>query len=105
MSKNFKRVIAVILSIMLITTMIPMNLVSAAVAETQSVGLNGSGTESNPYLIGSAEDFTAFAQKVNNGEYTAHAKLVDNITLNSFVTNSDRQLDDGDYTNYAVIGN
>ena len=42
--------------------------------------LAGSGTQDDPYLIGSANDWIIFAQKVNAGQTAAHAKLTADIT-------------------------
>lgn len=41
----------------------------------------GSGTESDPYLIGSAEDLVWFRDYVNNSHYTVRAKLTADIDL------------------------
>lgn len=35
----------------------------------RKIGLNGSGTETNPYQIGTAEELFLFAEKVNDGTY------------------------------------
>ena len=104
MVKNFKRVIAIVISIMLITTMIPMNLVSAAVAETQSVGLKGTGTADDPYLIYNADDYKEFANLVNNGSTSISANLMDDITFNTDVVSADGDLNDGNFESVTVIG-
>ena len=45
---------------------------------------NGDGTEESPYLIGSAEDWDLFTEKINNGiGQGAYYKLTNDITLGS----------------------
>ncbi len=46
-------------------------------------GMSGSGTSSNPYQIGTADDLFEFASKVNGGEYGAWAVLTADINLNN----------------------
>ena len=52
----------------------------------------GSGTEENPYQIGTAVELYWFAQTVNEGDYDAHAVLTDNITINSDVLDENGNL-------------
>ena len=47
-------------------------------------GLRGKGTESNPYEIGSQEDWEVFTENINNGiNTTAYYILKDDVTLGS----------------------
>ena len=41
--------------------------------------ISGSGTDGDPYLIGSVEDWNALADKVANGESSIHARLTANL--------------------------
>lgn len=50
----------------------------AVLAQTETT-LTGDGTSDDPYLIGSVEDWNAFAEKVNSGETTACAKLIKDV--------------------------
>ena len=47
----------------------------------ESRDLHGTGTASDPYLISSVAQLEQFRDKTNTGEYTAHAKLVNDIDL------------------------
>lgn len=56
--------------------------------------LTGDGTTDNPYQIEDADDLEAFAEKVNGGETTACAILVNDITLNNDVLDENGELND-----------
>ena len=47
--------------------------------ESEALFIGGSGTESDPYQIGSVDDWNAFAQKVRDGEHTACAVMTDDV--------------------------
>lgn len=54
--------------------------------------LTGDGTTDNPYQIEDADDLEAFAEKVNGGETTACAILVNDITFNNDVLDENGEL-------------
>ena len=54
-----------------------------SLADEEGIFDSGSGTEEDPYLISTAEQLIEFANRVNKGEYSLCAKLVDDIALDS----------------------
>lgn len=61
---------------------IAVALLLVSVAWGQQIRLSGSGTEDNPYLIGSASDWNEFTNMINSGTgNTAYYKLTNDITL------------------------
>ena len=88
--KTTRSILSVLLAALLLVTSTPLTpafageggAVSLQSENGESEGLTGSGTESDPYQIGSAEDLREFADKVNNGEIRASAVLTDDINLN-----------------------
>ena len=68
---------------------------------------NGEGTEASPYEISSKEDLYWFANEVNGGNTGICAKLMNNITINNKVLDTDGNLiDDGSgLEEWTPIGN
>ena len=54
-------------------------------ASFKTVTLTGTGTQEDPYVIATADDWAAFASKVNNGETTACAILTADIPVNVII--------------------
>ena len=87
-----KTILSVLLAALLLVTSTPLTpafageegAVSLQSESGESRELTGSGTESDPYQIGSAEDLREFAELVNNGQIRADADavLTDDINLN-----------------------
>ena len=70
-------------------------------------GLTGEGTPESPFLIGTAQELTAFAGLVNGGQKTLCAELTEDIYLNDETFTFDKdtglvKVTDG--TNTAYIG-
>ena len=65
-------------------------LVLLCLAVSGAWALTGSGTSSSPYLIGSLDDWNAFAAKTNAGENTAWGKLTANIEGVTTMAGSDK---------------
>lgn len=81
-----KKLISIILTLAMILSMVAVLTVSTSAAwdgTTVSTGLNGTGTEADPYLIETAADLAYLAQTVNAGTAPAGAyyKLVNDIDL------------------------
>lgn len=53
-------------------------------AMTSTASLSGSGTESSPYLISTADQMAKFMMKVNGGETGAWGKVTANISLSGY---------------------
>ena len=91
--KTTRSILSVLLAALILVTSIPLTPAFAeevgAVSLQSESGegrvLEGDGTKSDPYQIGSADDLRAFAEKVNGGETDANtrAELTDDIDLNN----------------------
>lgn len=78
-----KRLLCCILAIAVSLTVLPK--IASATDEVgfYSVELEGTGTSTDPYLIYDADDLKEFRDRVNGGEYSACARLEDDIVINS----------------------
>lgn len=67
----------------------------------------GSGTETDPYIIGTAQQLPNLAYEVNNGNNYAgeYFKMTTGIELNSGVLQTDGSLGSGSYQTWTPIGN
>jgi hypothetical protein len=67
----------------------------------------GSGTETDPYIIGTAQQLANLAYEVNNGNNYAgeYFKMTADIELNSGVLQADGSLGSGSYQTWTPIGN
>ena len=74
---------------------------------TAAWALTGTDTQAEPYQISSAADLQAFAKLVNDGNTTACAVLMGDITINEKVLDEDGNLisDTGALTQWTPIGN
>ena len=88
--KTTRSILSVLLAVLLLVTSVPLTpafadggAVSPQSESDEGRALEGSGTESDPYQIGSAEELRDFAKLVNeDGKTTANAILTDDIDLN-----------------------
>jgi hypothetical protein len=72
--ENMKKTLSVVLSLVMILSIIAM--IPFTVTATE---LTGDGSKDNPYLISDYAGLKAFAEKVNDGQTGANAKLTGNI--------------------------
>ena len=97
--KTMRSILSVLLAVLLLVTSIPLTpafadggAVSLQSANSERGGLEGSGTEGDPYQIATADDLLKFAKLVNgtdgnSADPGAHAKLMNNIDLEGSETN------------------
>ncbi|MEF2919713.1 MAG: hypothetical protein U0O22_04495 [Acutalibacteraceae bacterium] len=98
-SKNPKRVLIVLLSMLIIFSCMPVSVMSASATDTapnaapditvtidngESVTLKDADSDSY-YEIGTADELYAFAYAVNGGNTSINAKLTENIVVNSVI--------------------
>lgn len=59
-------------------------LFTTVVAWAESLGLQGDGSQNNPFLIENTDDWVTFAEMINNGQNAdAYYKLENDLTLGS----------------------
>ena len=94
---------------MLLMLMLCVGLASVADAEITSVQPEGSGTEADPYLIGTAEELYWYAKKANSNSAArkSYAELTNDIIVNQGVLNADGSLSSNaaDFEVWTPIGN
>ena len=100
--KTMRSILSVLLAALLLVTSIPLTpafaggggAVSPQSANSERGGLEGSGTEGDPYQIATADDLLKFAQRVNgtdgnSADPGAHAKLMNDIDLSGICSEED----------------
>lgn len=88
MKKTLEKTFVVLFSLVLLVSLLPTNALSntADWSESVAVGFNGgTGTETDPYIIATAEQLSYLAQTCNEGDsyYGCFFELANDITLNS----------------------
>lgn len=74
--KTGRKALSLLIAVMMLISLVPLSTFTAS-------ALSGSGTHSNPYLIYTAQDLLDFREKVDDGEQTACAKLMNDIKFNT----------------------
>ena len=86
-----KRILSMIIAIVMVVGLVPSFAIAASAAEiVASHPANGDGSAENPYQITTVGELYWFAYLVNTkakdgGNNNAHAKLMNNITVNENV--------------------
>ncbi|MCI5731338.1 MAG: hypothetical protein MR304_07330 [Eubacterium sp.] len=86
--KTGRKALSLLIAVVMLVSLVPPVTVAAST-------LSGDGSLSDPYLISSADDLLAFREKVANGETSACAQLMNDITFNPGTTFN---ISDGTYS-------
>lgn len=74
--KTGRKALSLLIAVMMLISLVPLSTFTAS-------ALSGSGTYSDPYLIYAAQDLLDFREKVADGEISACAKLMNDISFNT----------------------
>lgn len=77
--KTGRKALSLLIAVVMLVSLVPPVTVAAST-------LSGDGSLSDPYLISSADDLLAFREKVADGETSACAQLMNDITFNTGTT-------------------
>ena len=104
--KKVRKLICVLSCLALFMTA-PLSVFADDVSETEPLNnteLTGEGTADSPYIISTADELKAFAQKANGGERTAYATLAADIDLNpGIIFNADGTYSGGEPEQWTTI--
>ncbi|MGN1458313.1 MAG: GLUG motif-containing protein, partial [Acutalibacteraceae bacterium] len=98
-----KKLIAVLLTLLIISSVLPSFTVSTSAAGITATTPNKDGN--GVYQIGTEAELYGFAQLVNNGNTSAKAVLTADIVVNTGVLKADGTLNSGTFTDWTPIGN